>query len=78
MNKSAATTKKAWVAPIFYAYEFQNYIDGGMVFDFGSILPSHVLVQKIYELSANIRSLLNGAYEPSDERMSVILCPGIG
>ena len=35
----------------YHEFELHNYIDGGMVFDFNSIAPSHVLVQKIYELS---------------------------
>jgi hypothetical protein len=34
----------------YHLWEYDNYIAGGMVFEFGSIMPSHVLVQKIYEL----------------------------
>jgi len=35
----------------YHLFEFNNYVNGGMVFDFGSIMPSHMLVEKIYELS---------------------------
>ncbi len=34
----------------YHLWEYNNYVAGGMVFDFGTIMPSHVLVQKIYEL----------------------------
>lgn len=34
----------------YHEWEYDNYINGGMQFDFGSIMPSHVLVQRIYEL----------------------------
>jgi len=35
----------------YHEFEYQNYIDGGMVFDYNHISSSHVLVKKIYDYS---------------------------
>lgn len=34
----------------YHAWEMQNYISQGMPFNFGTIMPSHVLVAQIYDL----------------------------